>query len=250
MQKRRTSRARTLSGQSHQQSGQGAELSRESCPLGPGQDDLSGKSMSGQPRDRILSEESRNMKNKLEGGWIDSIISSDDTKSQSWENVSETNSNSDVLEIAIHSLLVDWKQRGLDRQMHQDPDRDRYTSDEEGTVVDNAEDEFELLAVSKRWARLLPRATVTRTSLEPLDQEAPPLKKIWCVKMMDDAHYSEIISGQLNIRKTYLKTRYRLSDLLRAQRNDKVTKNLKRWIERAAINLWSTFKWRERICCF
>ena len=217
-----------MSGQSHQQSRQGAELSRESCPLGPGQDDLSGKSMSGQPGDRILSEESRNMKSKLEGDRIDSIISSDDTKSQSWKNVSETNSISDVSEISIHSLLVDWKQCRLDRQMHQDPYRDRYTSDEEGTAVDNAADEFELLAVSKRSARLLPRATVTRTSLEPFEQEAPPFNKIWCVKMMDDALSSEIISGQLNKMKTYLKNRYRLSDLLRAQRNDRVTRNLKR----------------------
>ena len=31
--------------------------------------------------------------------------------------------------------------------------------------------------------------------------------------------------------KTYLKARYRLSDLLRAQRNDRMTNNLKRWIE-------------------
>ena len=31
--------------------------------------------------------------------------------------------------------------------------------------------------------------------------------------------------------KTYLKTRYRLSDLLRAQRNDRMASNLKRWIE-------------------
>ena len=30
--------------------------------------------------------------------------------------------------------------------MHQDPDRDRYTSDEEGTVVVNAADELELIA--------------------------------------------------------------------------------------------------------
>ena len=34
--------------------------------------------------------------------------------------------------------------------------------------------------------------------------------------------------------KTYLKARYRLSDLLRAQRNDKMTSNLKRWIENGA----------------
>ena len=63
--------------------------------------------------------------------------------------MSETAFNSDVSEIAIHSLLVEWKERGLDKEMHQNPDRDRYTSDEEGTVVDNAADELELIAVSK-----------------------------------------------------------------------------------------------------
>ena len=57
------------------------------------------------------------MKNMLEGEWIDSISSSDGSKSQSWENVSETTFNSDVSEIAIYSLL-DWKRRGLDRKMH------------------------------------------------------------------------------------------------------------------------------------
>ena len=34
--------------------------------------------------------------------------------------------------------------------------------------------------------------------------------------------------------KTYLKARYRLSDLLRAQQNDRMTSNLKRWIENGA----------------
>ena len=57
------------------------------------------------------------MKNMLEGEWIDPISSSDGSKSQSWENVSETDSNPDVSDIAIHSLL-DWKWRGLDRKMH------------------------------------------------------------------------------------------------------------------------------------
>ena len=57
-------------------------------------------------------------------------------------------------------------------------------------------------------------------------QEATSLKKILCVKMMDDAHAPEIISGQLNVVKTYLKARYLLSDLIRAQRNDRTTSNL------------------------
>ena len=51
-------------------------------------------------------------------------------------------------EIAVHFLLVEWKQRGLDREMHQEPDRDRYTSDEEGTVVDHTADEPQLIARS------------------------------------------------------------------------------------------------------
>ena len=123
----------------------------------------------------------------------------------------ETTSSSDVSEIAIHSLLAEWKHRGLDRrEVHQDPDRDRYTSDEEGTVVDNAAEELELIAVSKRPTRLLPHGTVVRTILEPYVQEAIPWKKIWCVKLMDDDHAPEKMSGQLNVVMTYLKARFRL----------------------------------------
>ena len=121
--------------------------------------------------------------------------------------MSETTSNSDVSEIAIHFLLVEWEKRGLEREMHQEPDRDRYTSDEEGTVVDNAADELELTALSKRSIRLFPHATVVHTNLEPLEQDATPLKKIWCDKMMDATHAPETISGQLNVMKTYLKAR-------------------------------------------
>ena len=127
-------------------------MSGESATLEPVQDDLSGETMSRPPKDRRLSWESdsrrprdkvesgepRNITDKSECNDVESIGSSDvpstHSGSQSWENTSETTSNSDVSEIAIHYLLVEWKQRGVDREMHQDPDRDRYTSDEEGTV--------------------------------------------------------------------------------------------------------------------
>ena len=108
---------------------------------------LSGESGSKRPMDRILSGESRNISDNLEYDVGESVGSSVDSRPQSWDNTSETTSNSDMSEIEIHSLLVDWKQRGLDRETHQDPDRDRYTSDEEGTVVDNAADELELIAI-------------------------------------------------------------------------------------------------------
>ena len=118
--------------------------------------------------------------------------------------------------------------------MNQDPDRYKYTSDEEGTVVDNAADELELIAISKRPTRLLPHGTVVDTNLELYVQEAKPLMKICCVKLMDNAHAPGIMSGQLNVVKTYLKARYPLSDLLTAQQNDRMTINLKRLIENGA----------------
>ena len=238
----------TMSGESDTFEPVKDDLSEESDTFEPVQDDLSGErltrpprgkilsgeSCSKRPMDRILSGESRNISDNLEYDVGESVNSSVDSRPQSWDNTSETTSNSDMSEIAIHSLLVDWKQRGLDRETHQDPDRDRYTSDEEGTVVDNAADELELIAASKRPTRLLPHGTVVRTNLEPSVQEATPLKKMWCVKLMDDAHAPEIMSGQMNVVKTYLKARYRLSDLLRAQRKDRMTSSLKRWIENGA----------------
>ena len=137
---------------------------------------LSGESDSKRPMDRVLSGESRNITDRsmTEHDDAESFGSSDDSRPQSWDNTSETTSNSDV-----GGLLVDWKQRGLDREMHQDTDRDRYTSEKEGTVVDNAADELKLIAVSKRPTRLLPHGTVVRTNLKPSVQEATPLKKIW-----------------------------------------------------------------------
>ena len=57
------------------------------------------------------------------------------------------------------------------------------------------------------------------------------MAKIWCVKMEDDTHQSGETNSHLKFMKKYLKARYRLSDLLRAQRNDRITCNLKRWIK-------------------
>ena len=232
----------TMSGESDNFEPVKDDLSEESDTFEPVQDDLSGERLtrpprgrifagesdSKQPMDRVLSGESKNISDNLEYDVGESVGSSVDSRPQSWDNTSETTSNSDMSEIATHSLLVEWEQRGLDRETHEDPDRDRYTSDEESSVIDNAADELELIAVLKRPTRLLPHGTVVHTNLEPSVQEATPLKKIWCVKLMDDAHAPEIMSGQTNVVRTYLKARYRLSDLLGAQRNDRMTGSLKR----------------------
>ena len=49
--------------------------------------------------------------------------------------------------------------------------------------------------------------------------------------MEDDTHQPNELNIQMRVMKTYTKARYRLSDLLRAQTNDRMTSNLKRWNE-------------------
>ena len=61
----------------------------------------------------------------------------------------------DCVRNTVQPLLVKRKQRGLDREIHQDPDRDRCTPDEECIVVDHGADKFELIAVSKHRTKLL-----------------------------------------------------------------------------------------------
>ena len=77
----------------------------------------------------------------------------------------------------------------------------------------------------------LPQKEAVRTNLQPFRQETEPLAKVWCVKMESNAHQPDELSSQLRVMRTYLNARYRLSDLLRAQGNDRMTNNLKRWIE-------------------
>ena len=60
------------------------------------------------------------------------------------------------------------------------------------------------------------------------------MAKVCCVKMEDDTHQPGELGSQLRVLKTCLKAGYRFSDLLRAQKNGRMTSNLKRWIENGA----------------
>ena len=154
------------------------------------------------------------------------------TPSQPLDTSSDRNSSSgsELSELAIHTLLVEIRARDLDREVYQDPDSDRYLIPSE-RVFDNSADDLETIAVSKPSISLLPQKEVVRTDLQPFKQETQPLPKIWCVKMEEDTHQPNELNSQMRVMKTYLKARYRLSNLLRAQRNDHMTSNLKRWIE-------------------
>ena len=159
----------------------------------------------------------------------------DNSRKSEIDTYSDRNSSSgsELSKLAIHTLLVETRATDLDREIYQDPDSDRYLIPGE-RVFDNAADDLETIAVSKRSISLLPQKEVVRTDLQPFKQETQPLAKIWCVKMEEDTHQPNELNSQMRVVKTYLKARYRLSNLLRAQRNDRMTSNLKRWIENGA----------------
>ena len=221
------------------------EKSQRAQDQHPGQESLSGES----EIDEKIPDEKQNLENKVLSGefrWMrrrqthdleecaDSITTSstdDNSRNSGMNTYSDRNSSSgsELSELAIHTLLVETRARDLDREVYQDPDSDRYLIPSQ-RVFDNAADDLETIAVSKRSISLLPQKEVARTDLQPFKQETQPLAKIWCVEMEEDTHQPNELNSQMRVMKTYLKVRYRLSDLLRAQRNDCMTSNLKRWI--------------------
>ena len=212
----------------------------------PGQESFSGES----EKDEKVPDEKQDLGNKVLSGefrWMrrrhrndlekraDSITTSstdDNSGNSGIDTYSNRNSSSgsELSELAIHTLLVETRARDLDRVVYQDPDSDCYLIPSE-RIFDNAADDLESIAVSKRSISLSPQKEVVRTDLQPFKQETQPLAKIWCVKMEEDTHQPNELNSQMRVMKTYLKARYRLSNFLRAQRNDRMTSNLKRWIE-------------------
>ena len=143
----------------------------------------------------VLSGEFRWMQRRhrpdLEEG-ADSITNSstdDNSRNSRIDTYSDRNSSSgsELSEMAIHTLQVENRARDLDREVYQDPDSDRYLIPGE-RVFDNAADDLETIAVSKRSISMLPQKEVFRTDLQPFKQETQPLAKIWCVKMEEDTN--------------------------------------------------------------
>ena len=222
------------------------EKSRRVQDQHPGQGSLSGESdvdekVPDEKQDlenKVLSGEFRWMRRKHRtdlgdgAGSVADSATDDNSRKSGIDTYSDRNSSSrsELSELAIHSLLVETPLRDLDREVYQDPDSYRYLIPGE-KVIDNAADDLDTIAVSKRSMSLLPQKEVVRTDLQPFEQETQPLAKIWCVKKEEDTHQPNETNSQMRVMKTYLNARYRLSDLLRAQRNDRMTSNLKRWIE-------------------
>ena len=75
----------------------------------------------------------------------------DNSRNSGIEPYSDRNSSSgpELSELAIHTLIVETRARDLDREVYQDPDSDCYLIPRE-RVFDNAADDLETIAVSKR----------------------------------------------------------------------------------------------------
>ena len=101
-----------------------------------------------------------------------------------------------------------------------------YNSDE--LEVQGGE-ELEKIAVSRKPFRELSCNSNVRTNLVPED-DMKIVKRIIFVKLKDDIHNPGEMNGQIMALKEHVKARYRLSDLIRAQKNDKMTSSLSTWI--------------------
>ena len=154
------------------------EKNQRSQDQHPGQENLSGESEIDEKipdekqdlENKVLSGEFRWMRRRhrhdLEERAISSTTSStdDDSRNSGMDTYSDRNSSlgSELSELAIHTLLVETRARDLDREVYQDPDSDRYLIPSE-RVFDNAADDLETIAVSKRSISLLPQKEVVRT---------------------------------------------------------------------------------------
>ena len=96
---------------------------------------------------------------------------------------------------------------------------------------------------------LLPQKEAVMTDLQPFKQEREPLVKIWSVSMEGYTHQPDELNSHLKVMKIYLKARCRLSDLISAQRNDRMTSNLKRWIENGhqTKDIWKMIVTRDSL---
>ena len=123
-------------------------------------------------------------------------------------------------------ILAEERRRYHDRKMQTVPWSGTYNMEHHDV---NGGDELEILAASRKHFRELSYISNIRTNLEPKgDREN--LRRIGCVKLKDDIHNPGELNGHMMALKEHVKRRYGLSDLIRAQKNDKMTSNLSKWI--------------------
>ena len=140
-----------------------------------------------------------------------------------WDEDSDESSDNQV---TLCMILAEEKIRHRDRELKTDPSSGTYNLDVQEV---RGGEELERIAVSRKPFRKLSCNSNVRTNLVPED-DMKIVKRIICVKLNDDIHNPGQNNGQIMALKEHVKARYRLLDLIGAQKNDKMTSNLSKWI--------------------
>ena len=127
---------------------------------------------------------------------------------------------------SLCTILAEEKMRHRDRELQTDPSSGTYNLDQQEV---RGGEELEKIAVSRKPFRELSCNSNVSTNLVPED-DRKIVKRIVCVELKDDIHNPGEMNGQIMALKEHVKAKYRLSDLLRAQKNHKMTSNLSKWI--------------------
>ena len=142
---------------------------------------------------------------------------------EEWDEDSEKSSDD---QDSLCMILAEEKMRHRERELQTDPSSGTYNLD---LQEKRGGEELEKIAVSRKPFRELSCNSNVRTNLVPEDDKKI-MKRIVCVKLKDDIHNHREMNGQIMALKEHVKARYRLSDLIRDQKNDKMTSNLSKWI--------------------
>ena len=137
---------------------------------------------------------------------------------EGWDEDSEKSSDD---QNSLCMILAEEKMRHRDRELQTDPSPGTYNLDQQEV---RGSEEHEKNAVSRKPFRELSCNSNIRTNLVPED-DRKVLRRIVCVKLKDDIHSPGETNGQIMPLKEHVKARYRLSDLIRAQKKDKMTRN-------------------------
>ena len=141
-----------------------------------------------------------------------------------WDEGSE---KSDDEQDSLCTILAEEKMRCHDRELQTDPWSGKYNLEQHDGY---GGEELEMIAVSRKPFTELSCNSNIRTNLEPED-DREVMRRTVCVKLKDDIHNPRELNGQKMTLKEHVKASYRLSDLIRAQQNDKMTSNLSKWIQ-------------------
>ena len=144
-------------------------------------------------------------------------------ESEEWDDGSE---ESDDEQDSLCTILPEENMRYHDRELQTHPSSGTYSLEHDDAY---GGEELERIAVSRKPLRELSCNSNIRTNLLPED-DREVLKNIVCVKLKDDIHNSGELNGQMMALKEHVKARYRLSDLIGAQKNDEMRSKLSKWI--------------------